>query len=154
MQISSDRSYQFACSPDTFWQAAARTDTFRTWWPWLKTFQAAGLIAGDSWQCVVQPPLPYEVRFDLLLQKVTRPTTITARVTGDIVGVAGLDIAESATGCHVRLRSRLAPQNRVLRLVATVARPVAVYGHDWVLDAGARQFYQRALPTSPAQDAV
>lgn len=46
-------------------------------------------------------------------------------------------------GCELRLRSALSPQNRVLRLVTLGARPVARFGHDWVLDSGVRQFRRR-----------
>jgi hypothetical protein len=45
----------------------------------------------------------------------------------------------------VHLRSGLAPANALLRVLATVGRPIARYGHDWVLDVGAGQFASRAL---------
>lgn len=154
MHIYSDRNYRFACRPESFWEAADRTDAFQTWWPWLTSFRADGLAQGAVWECVVQPPLPYEVRFSLRLDRVEQPTTIVTDVSGDIVGRACLDIARAAPGCHVRLRSDLAPRNRVLRLAATLARPVAVFGHDWVLDTGARQFQQRALLASPADGSI
>jgi hypothetical protein len=41
--------------------------------------------------------------------------------------------------------SGLAPANALLRVLATVGRPIARYGHDWVLDVGAGQFASRAL---------
>jgi hypothetical protein len=146
VEIASDRRYHFGCSPESFWLAAGRTDAYQSWWPWLKVLRADGLSQGSSWRCVVQPPLPYVVRFNLRFETVERCRAIEVRVTGDIVGRASLDVTPSGEGCDIRLRSDLAPHNPALRLVAKVAKPIAVYGHDWVLDTGARQFQEHALP--------
>jgi hypothetical protein len=43
------------------------------------------------------------------------------------------------------LHSSLAPGNAALRLVSRFAAPIARFGHDWVLDTGARQFISRAV---------
>ena len=43
------------------------------------------------------------------------------------------------------LRSSLAPGNTALQLVSRFAAPIAKFGHDWVLDSGARQFLARAV---------
>jgi hypothetical protein len=51
----------------------------------------------------------------------------------------------AGNGCRVRLRSSLVPANRTLRTVARLSRPVAQFGHAWVIDTGARQFEDRAL---------
>jgi hypothetical protein len=48
-------------------------------------------------------------------------------------------------GCIATLRSALAPGNLVLRQVSRFAAPMARFGHDWVLDSGARQFIARAV---------
>ena len=55
-----------------------------------------------------------------------------------------LELLEVDGGCDVRLVSSLAPRNRVLKAVAKVARPMVRYGHDWVLNTGARQFASRS----------
>ncbi len=120
---------------------------YRSWWPWLVGFDAEALRAGAVWQCVVQPPVPYRLRFSLTLHHVVPMTTVEAVVTGDVVGTALLQLADGdRPSCtEVRLSSALSPGNRALRAVALMARPVARYGHDWVLDTGARQFGDRAL---------
>ena len=98
---------------------------------------------------MVQPPLPYALRFDLRLVTVEAPTLAVARLDGDIVGDARLVVTETDGGADARLVSDLAPGNRMLRAVAGLARPLARYGHDWVLDTGARQFRQHALAPEP-----
>jgi uncharacterized protein YndB with AHSA1/START domain len=145
VEIVSDRRYRFALPPDALWSALAATDDYRRWWPWLRTFEADGLRAGDRWSCAVRPPLPYTLQFAIHLDDVVPPRLITAHVTGDIAGEARVEIAADRDGCHVHLTSRLAPGNRAFAVVARVAQPVVRRGHDWVLDTGAAQFASHAV---------
>ena len=125
------------------WASIAQVDRFPTWWPWLRRFEAQGMVVGDVWRCTVQPPLPYSLSFDITIDHV-EPERVAARVSGDITGNAELTITpDGDDACHARLVSRLAPANRFLQTVALVARPVVSLGHDWVLDTGARQFRRR-----------
>lgn len=146
MDVRSDRRYRFAVEPDQLWAVLARTDDYRGWWPWLRRLDHASLVAGARWQCVVQPPLPYVLRFALEIVDVDAPRSVVALVDGDLTGDARLDIAATDDGSELHLVSRLAPSNIVLRSVARLAAPVARFGHDWVLDTGVRQFRERALP--------
>ena len=123
----------------------SRVDGYRSWWPWLRHLDARGLVAGERWQAVVQPPLPYRLRFDLVLERVVRAEHVSVRVEGDITGEAHLDIAPTAEGSQLDFESRLAPASATLRAVSRMAAPIADYGHDWVLGTGLRQFRERAL---------
>jgi hypothetical protein len=145
VRIRSDRRHSFGRSPDELWAAIERVDRYREWWPWLRRFDAHGLARGEVWTATVQPPLPYRLTFELDLVEVVAPNIVAADVTGDIEGSARIVIAESATGADLHVQSDLTPTSRVLRSVATLASPVARYGHQWVLDTGLRQFRDRAL---------
>jgi hypothetical protein len=145
VKIRSDRRHSFAVSPDELWAAMRRVDAYRGWWPWLRSFDAAALAPGEVWTAVVQPPLPYRLRFDLHLDEVLAPRIVTAVVAGDIEGSARLEITPTAVGSELHFTSELSPTNPVLRTVAQMARPVVRFGHDWVLDTGLRQFRDRAL---------
>jgi uncharacterized protein YndB with AHSA1/START domain len=148
MEVVSDRRYQLPAPPADVWVALARTDDYRSWWPWLRSFDARGLELGDEWRCTIRPPLPYVVRFRLLIENVERPAAVTARLRGDIEGTARIDLAPadpSAATTELRLRAALAPGSRAFALLARIASPLARRGHDWVLDTGARQFAARAL---------
>ena len=68
-----------------------------------------------------------------------------ATVSGDVVGRAVLTLHDTERGCTATLESSLAPGNTALRLVSRFAGPIARFGHDWVLDSGARQFIARAV---------
>jgi hypothetical protein len=145
MEVRSDRSYRFALAPEELWQTLTRTADYQRWWPWLRTFEGSAFGVGERWSCVVQPPLPYAVRFRLTIGEVVDARLVTATVDGDIVGDARLDISPSSEGSELHLVSRLAPSSAILRAVATLARPIAQFGHDWVIDTGLRQFTARAL---------
>ncbi len=146
MLIRSDRRWSFPASADAVWDQMNAVDCYRTWWPWLRTFEADALDTAHTWTCAVQPPLPYSLHFGVTLHEVVPQRLVTATIAGDITGEARLELGATESGCDVHLTSVLAPGNRLLRAVATVARPMARFGHDWVLDTGARQFASR-LPS-------
>jgi hypothetical protein len=143
--ITSEHRYALPLEREAVWDLISDVDSYRGWWGWLRVFDAAGLAEGEEWNCLVQPPLPYLVRFQVHLDEVDAPRIVRARVTGDVVGTARLQLDEDGAGCVARLSSTLAPGNATLRLVSRLAAPLARFGHDWVLDSGARQFIARAV---------
>lgn len=145
VDIRSDRRFPFDVERATVWAAITRTDQYRQWWPWLHEFDGSAFGEGVRWRCVVKPPLPYMLRFDVVLIDVINHDVVRARIEGDITGWAQLTVSDHDGGCELRLVSELRPANRALRLVARVARPVVAFGHDWVLDTGVRQFRSAAL---------
>ena len=145
MLVDSDRRYAFPVGAERLWATLARVDDYQRWWPWLDEFTPGAFEPGARWSSAVRPPLPYTVRFDLLVDEVAVGEHIRATVEGDLTGVARLDIIETPFGSEVRLRSLLAPTHPVLRAIAGMARPIATYGHDWVLDTGFRQFTDHAI---------
>lgn len=145
MIVDSDRRYDFAVPSDRLWDTITRVDRYQRWWPWLDEFAPGPLESGARWRCTVRPPLPYVVRFDLILGDVIEGSHVDAQVQGDLTGLARLDIEDTPAGSALRLRSSLAPANPMLQTVARVARPVATFGHDWVLDTGFRQFTRQAI---------
>jgi len=164
----SDHRYHFPADRAAVWAAVTSVDRYRSWWPWLRQFRASGFAAGEVWDCAIQPPMPYQLRFTVTLEQVEAPSLVVATVGGDVHGTATLELRDavavagggtapdggmaggSAVGCHVRLQSALAPANRTLRTVARLSRPLARYGHSWVIDTGATQFLARALADGAA----
>jgi uncharacterized protein YndB with AHSA1/START domain len=145
VRIGSDHRFRFAADPDTVWRAMASVDQYRTWWPWLRRFEAGSLRAGERWTCEVRPPLPYAVRFVVVLDEVVGAERVRSSIEGDIVGTAELTLRARESGSELHLTSELEPAHRLLRSLGRLARPLARYGHDWVITTGARQF-ERALP--------
>jgi hypothetical protein len=145
VRIRSDQVHEFDAAPDTLWDAMLGVDRFRTWWPWLRRFEASGVARGDVWTATVQPPLPYRVTFDLLLTEVEAPRVVAVDVTGDIEGSARLEVSPRGAGSALHFTSELTPTRSILRWVSRVAPPVAKHGHQWVLETGLEQFRSRAL---------
>ncbi len=150
VEILSRRRYAFPVGRGEVWAAMGQVESYRQWWPWLHRFEGGALALGDRWTCEVRPPVPYSLTFTVTLDEVVPAERVRASIAGDVVGRAEValqsdGVAAGAEGCEVRFVSTLAPGNGFLRAVATVARPVAQFGHDWVLDMGGRQFAERAL---------
>ena len=145
MQIHSDRRDDFAMPPAELWLALERVGAYRSWWPWLHHLDATSLTPGAVWTAVVQPPLPYRVRFHLRIGAVVPAASVEAEISGDIQGSARLEIEPTPQGSSLRLVSDLGPSSPLLRTVAHLAGPLARLGHEWVLDTGLRQFRDRAL---------
>lgn len=145
VEIRSDHTHRFEASAADVWEAIGRTDQFRQWWPWLRRFDAEGLVEGDRWQCTVQPPLPYALRFSITLDEVEPNVRAAATVGGDISGAAELTVTPTDVGCELRLLSTLRPDNRALEVVSNLAPWMARFGHDWVIRTGLAQFRRRAL---------
>lgn len=140
VEIRSDRRFRFDIDRASLWAAITRIERYRQWWPWLHAFEGSAFSEGARWRCVVKPPLPYTLHFDVILIEVDDHNVVRARVEGDITGWAQLTAVDQNFGCEVRIISELSPANGAIRRIARVARPVATFGHNWVLDTGARQF--------------
>ena len=146
MGIHSDRHYRFDQPRAVVWRTLAGVDRYREWWPWLREFDGVELAAGAHWHCLVKPPLPYSLRFEIALTEVDAPQRVQAELTGDIAGSAEIILDEVANGSALRFVSDLTGSSGLVGLVDRLARPLASFGHDWVLDNGIRQFRARGLP--------
>jgi hypothetical protein len=132
-----------------------QTGDFRTWWSWLRDFEAPGVYSGARAYCVIQSPLPYALRLDIDVERAEAPSIIETYVRGDLDGPARLEIAPDGDGSSTaRLVWELEVCDRVLRRVARVARPLMVWAHDRVVATGVEQFRRRALDHGgPGSDA-
>ena len=121
------------------WKTALDFGSYRDWWPWLVSFDAPALVAGETARAVVRAPAGYRLTLDLGLAEVDAPRHVAIDVTGDIVGHSTVDVAPAGDGAEVRLAWSLAPDRSLLRLLGLLARPILVHGHDWILDDGLRR---------------
>ncbi len=143
--ISTEHRYELPLPRADIWKLFTDVGAYKTWWSWLRIFEADALKQGEEWRCEVQPPLPYPVRFRIIIEELKKATLVRARVEGDVEGHATVTLVDHEAGCVAVLASSLAPGNTTLRLVSRLAAPVARFGHDWVLDSGARQFVSKAV---------
>ena len=143
--ITTVHRYDLPLPRQEVWSLISEVSQYRRWWPWLRVFDAAALAEGEEWGCEVQPPVPYAVRFRVLIEHIEAPVVVRAKVSGDVVGEAILSLEDGNAGCRATLQSSLAPGTTALQLVSRFGGPIARFGHDWVLDSGARQFVARAV---------
>jgi hypothetical protein len=145
--FASDRDWVFDVGPAELWSAMTEIESYPSWWPWLRRFDPGeGFEVGAAWRCEVAPPLPYVVRFTVVLDQIDAGSSARATVRGDVRGTAVLTVDDLGPDrSRARLRSRLEPAHPILRNVGRVARPMVEWGHDWVLDQGRRQFVERGL---------
>jgi uncharacterized protein YndB with AHSA1/START domain len=140
-----ERSWELDVTPERFWDTIARTEEYSTWWPWLRQFDAEGMTEGARWRAVIQSPLPYVLRVELLLDEVVPCERLAATVSGDLEGHAGLTLAPVAGGAAIDVEWHMRPRSRAMQLAAVVARPLLRWSHEWVLARGLEQFRRRAL---------
>lgn len=144
--LHTDRRSSFDASASTVWAALGRAPDYQRWWPWLQRFDGVHVADGERWTCTVKPPLPYTVSFVLVLRDVDHQRrSVSADITGEVVGTAAIDIDETGSGCSLRLVAELAPASAFLRSLTRVAGPVARRGHDVVIDRALAQFAAHAL---------
>lgn len=142
MRILSERRYRFLAPPPDVWAALSDVEHYASWWPWLARFDAEALAPGASWHCKIRPPLPYVLRCRIDLVTVEAPRLVSARVWGDLLGRAAVSLAPSPhdDGTDVRIAAALAAHSVPARMGARAFPGMARRAHDWVFDAGARQF--------------
>jgi uncharacterized protein YndB with AHSA1/START domain len=145
MRLVTDKRLPFAASVDEVWAAMCDVGSYQQWWPWLQTFEAEGLAVGEIWRCDIVAPLRYHVAFTLKFDVVVPATHIECSLRGDITGGAWIDLEERNEQSDVWIRSELAPASTFLRALTRVLYPVALAGHDAVINNGAKQFQERAL---------
>lgn len=143
--ITTVHRYDLPMPRGEVWRLISDVSAYRSWWPWLRVFDAAALAVDEEWRCEVQPPVPYVVRFQVAIEEVVTAAKVRATVTGDVVGTAVLRLDDTPSGTLATLDSTLAPGTAALRLISRFGSPIARFGHDWVLDSGARQFVTRAV---------
>ena len=145
-----DSTFDFAVSRDVLWDALNDTDRYPQWWPWLRSFDAAGLTPGTAAACAVRGPLPYTLEFRVHIDEVEAGRSIDTRVTGDLEGPARLEIAGADGTSTARLTWSVELRLPLLSAASRVARPMLVWAHDHVVSSGVEQFRHHAL--APLRD--
>lgn len=151
-RITSARSYRFSAGSEEVWSLLGRVGDYTRWWPWLRRLDASGLVAGDVWRCTIRPPLPYVLRVVVHVERVAPRRLVVAGVSGDIAGRCRVELHEDPEGTEVRVTSELTAERGLVTRVSRALPSLARWGHDWVLDAGARQF-ARTLSARPSMAA-
>jgi hypothetical protein len=139
------RVYDFATSPQVFWDTIQEVDQFKGWWSWLDDLHLEGdtLKAGSVLTGVVAPPLPYRMRIRVELVRCEAPSFIDAEVHGDLEGVGRLEVHPSDVGTSAEVAWTVEMMQRPMRLASRIAHPLLQWGHDEVVDITVAGFRRR-----------
>jgi hypothetical protein len=135
-------TFDFALPPEAMWNVLEHSERFEGWWGWLHEFRlvGGGLRAGSVLKGLVSPPVPYEMRVDVLLDACTRPEQIDASISGDLVGDAHLHLAPDGSGTRADVAWTVEMTQRPMRVAARLAPPLLRWGHDRVVEATVNGF--------------
>jgi Polyketide cyclase / dehydrase and lipid transport len=149
--IEYQRTFAFPVRAERLWTAMAQFDSFSAWWSWLREFSVdgVGLVAGTELHGVVEPPLPYRMRLDVVLDDCEPERRIGAAIHGDLEGTAvlRLECDDDETVVHVAWTIEM--MQMPMRLAARFGHPLLRWGHDRVVDATVEGF-RRHLFDEPA----
>jgi hypothetical protein len=141
-----DRTFDFDVERDVLWDALNDTDRYPSFWPWLRRFDAPGLIEGAVAHCAVRAPLPYTLEFSVHVQSVEPGRAVDTQVRGDLAGPARLFVApDGRDRSTARLAWEVELRLPMLSLASRVARPVLVWAHDQVVATGVEGFRRGAF---------
>lgn len=146
-------TFDFDLPPEAMWDALEHSERFEGWWGWLREFRldGGGLQAGSELRGLVSPPVPYQIRVRVVLDRCTRPERIDATVGGDLEGTAHLVLAPLGAGSRADVSWTVEMKQRPMRIAARVAAPLLRWGHDRVVEAtvnGFRRHLGRDAATS------
>ncbi|HVC72068.1 MAG TPA: hypothetical protein VNC61_17580 [Acidimicrobiales bacterium] len=135
-------SFDFALPPEAMWDVLEHSERFESWWGWLHELRRDGgsLQAGSVLHGLVSPPVPYEMRVQVVLDHCHRPERIDAHIEGDLEGSAGLLLEASGDGTRAAVSWTIEMKQRSMRVAARLAPALIRFGHDRVVEATVNGF--------------
>jgi hypothetical protein len=151
-------AFDFELGPEAMWDGLEQTERFEAWWGWLHEFRLEGgaLESGSVLRGVVSPPVPYEMRIRVVLDRCRKPVQIDAHIEGDLEGSAGLRLEPRGDGSRAVVWWKVEMKQRPMRIAARLAPSLMRWGHDRVVEMTLRGlpasfgYRGRAPSTGPA----
>ncbi len=129
--------FAFEAPPEAVWSSFERGERFESWWSWLREFRLEGgrFEDGAVLHGLVSPPVPYQMRIRVVLERCAPPERIEATVHGDLRGDARLLLTPVAAGTEAEVTWSIEMMQRPMRMAARLAHPLMRWGHDRVVEA-------------------
>lgn len=128
-------TFTFAATPAQVWAVLERFETLAVTWPWLRELRVdgTGLQQGTIVSGVVAPPLPYQMRLDVVLDDCAPAECISASVHGDLEGSAHIAFDTDGSETRADARWTIEMMQPGMRLAARFAPRLLRWGHDRVV---------------------
>jgi uncharacterized protein YndB with AHSA1/START domain len=135
--IEFQRTFAFPVPAERLWAAMVQFDEFSSWWSWLREFSVdgAGLESGTVLHGVVEPPVPYRMRLDVVVDTCEPTQRVGAAIHGDLEGTAMLHLEGDDATTLVHAVWTVEMKQAPMRLAARIGHPLLRWGHDRVVEA-------------------
>jgi uncharacterized protein YndB with AHSA1/START domain len=114
---------------------------YPTWWPDVRRvtrLDTGGAVdLGLEVRYVVASPLGYSLGFDVTLDHLARPSLISTRARGDLVGTGIWNLTDTGGVTTARYSWHVATTRRWMNILAPLARPAFSWAHSRVMERGA-----------------
>ena len=144
-------TFTFAATPERVWAVLERFESLAATWPWLRDLRihGSGLRRGTEVCGVVSPPLPYQMRLDVVLDDCAPAEQINASVHGDLEGSAHIAFAGDGSETRANASWTIEMMQPSMRVAARLAPRLLRWGHDRVVAATVNGL-RRHLADDPA----
>jgi hypothetical protein len=154
--------WSFDAPLDAVWEAISQPLRWPEWWPGVERVveieragrDGLGAVHRSTWKSA----LPYRLTFDSRVMRVEPLRLYEIRATGQLEGRGIGTLSSEGRTTHVRYDWNVAGNERWMRLLGPVARPVFRWNHDVIMRWGQRGWAariaatNRAGPTGPSPD--
>ena len=111
-------------------------ERYPTWWPQVR---AVAKLDDDVALVACRSLLPYTLHLELRPVRRDREAgVLEAALRGDLVGRCSWTLSDHPNGSRVRFAQEVRLPSRWLRLASTVARPLLVANHAWMMRGALR----------------
>ena len=122
------------------WDAVHDQASWPSWWRGVEEVEelrpgedgGLGSVSRMVWKSL----LPYRVEFEVTTTHLERPRLLQADAVGELSGIGRWRLLEEDGATAVLYEWNVATTKPWMNLIASLARPVFEWNHDWVMSRG------------------
>jgi carbon monoxide dehydrogenase subunit G len=134
-------TWQLEAPRESVWEALMDFESWPAWWPGLEELvptragdaSGVGQVARSRWR----GPIGYQFTFTVEAVELVPHEFLKGEAQGDLTGHGCWYLSQDGGWTGVRLDWVVKATKGWMEFLAPVARPVFVYGHDYVMEKGA-----------------
>jgi uncharacterized protein YndB with AHSA1/START domain len=122
------------------WEAIHNTSEWPRWWKYVRQVHetepggenGVGSLRAYTWSSA----LPYKLSFEMRSTRVDRPYVLEGTAQGELTGTGRWELSSQDGVTTVRYTWEVDMRKPFLNLIAPIARPLFVWNHNKVMQAG------------------